>query len=50
MVEAVLWACMAANGSASLVFIDDESTSMNSEVYWALLSVQIQPNAAEPMG
>ena len=40
---------MAANGTGSLVFIDDvtidRSDRMNSEVYRALLSAQTQPNA-----
>ena len=45
------WTCMAANGTESLVFIDDvtadRSSRMNSEVYRALLSAQIQPNVAK---
>ena len=44
------WACMAANGTRSLIFIDDmradRSSRMNSEVYKALLSTQIQPLTA----
>ena len=44
-------ACMAASGTASLVFIDDvtadRSSSINSEVYRAIISAQIQPNAAK---
>ena len=42
------WACMAANGTGSLVFIDDvtadKSSRMNSEVFQAILSAHIQPN------
>jgi len=45
------WACMASNGTGSLVFIDDvtkdRSSRMNSEVYRDILSAQIQPNAAK---
>ena len=45
------WACMAANGTGSLEFIDDvtadKSSRMNSEVFWAILSAHIQPNASE---
>ena len=48
------WACMAANGTGSLVFIDDvtadKSSRMNSEVFRAILSAHIQPNASEPIG
>ena len=48
------WACMAANGTGSLVFIDDvtadKSSRMNSEVFWAILSAPIQPNASELIG
>ena len=48
------WACMAANGTGSLVFIDDvtadKSSRMNSEVFRAILSAQIQPNASELIG
>uniref|UniRef100_A0A8C5MJ28 Transposase n=1 Tax=Leptobrachium leishanense TaxID=445787 RepID=A0A8C5MJ28_9ANUR len=46
-------ACMAANGTGSLVFIDvtaDKSSRMNSEVFRAILSAHIQPNAAELIG
>ncbi len=43
------WACMAANGTGSLVFIDDVTADrysrMNSEVFKAILSAHIQPNA-----
>ncbi|CAJ0940112.1 unnamed protein product [Ranitomeya imitator] len=48
------WACMAFNGTGSLVFIDDiradKSSRMNSEVYRDILSAQIQPNAAKLIG
>ncbi len=48
------WACMAASGTGSLVFIDDvtadKSSRMNSEVFWAILSAHIQPNASELIG
>jgi hypothetical protein len=40
------WPCMAANGTGSLVFIDDVS----SEVFWAILSAPIQPNASKLIG
>uniref|UniRef100_A0A8C5LQH4 Tc1-like transposase DDE domain-containing protein n=1 Tax=Leptobrachium leishanense TaxID=445787 RepID=A0A8C5LQH4_9ANUR len=50
----MVWACMAANGTGSLVFIDDvtadKSSRMNSEVFRAILSAHIQPNAAELIG
>ena len=42
---------MAANGTGSLVFIDDvtadRSSRMNSEVHGAIRSAQTQPNAAK---
>lgn len=42
-------ACMASNGTGSLVFIDDmtkdRSSLVNSEMYWDFLSAQIQTNA-----
>ena len=48
------WACMAANGTGSLVFIDDvtadKSSRMNSEVFRAILSAHIQPNVSELIG
>ena len=48
------WACMAANGTGSLVFIDDvtadKSSRMNSEVFRAIVSAHSQPNAAELIG
>ena len=50
----MVWACMAANGTCSLVFIDDmtadKSSRMNSEVFRDILSVQIQPNASKLIG
>ena len=43
------WACIAANGTGSLVFIDDvtadKSSMMNFEVFRVILSAQIEPNA-----
>ena len=48
------WPCMAANGTGSLVFIDDvtadKSSRMNSEVFRAILSAHIQSNASELIG
>ena len=48
------WACMAASGTESLVFIDDvtadRSSRVNSEVYRAILSAQIQSYAAKLIG
>ncbi len=48
------WACMAASGTGSLVFIDDvtadKSSRMNSEVFRVILSAHIQPNASELIG
>ncbi len=45
---------MAASGAGSLVFIDDvnadKSSRMNSEVFRAILSAHIQPNASELIG
>ena len=45
------WACMAANGTWSLVFIDnvnsDRSSRINSVIYRYILSAQIQPIAAK---
>lgn len=44
------WACMAANTTGSLMFIDDvtaNSSRIISEVYRAVLSAQIQPNAVK---
>lgn len=42
------WACMAANGTGSLVFIDDVTADKSSRK--AILSAQIQPNASELIG
>lgn len=43
------WACMATSGTGSLVFIDDVthdgSSRINSEVYKAFLSGNLQRNA-----
>lgn len=48
------WACMAANGTRSLVFTDDvtadRSSRMNSDVCRATPSAQIQPNVVKPIG
>ena len=48
------WACMAANGTGSLVFIDDvtidKNIRMNSEVLRAIVSAQIQSNASKLIG
>ncbi len=48
------WACMAASGTGSLVFIDDvtadKSSRINSEVFRAIISVHIQPNTSELIG
>ena len=48
------WACMAASGTGSLIFIDDvtadKSSRMNSEVFRAILSAHIQPNASKLIG
>ncbi len=45
---------MAANETRSLVFFDDvtadRSSSMTSDVYMAILSAQIQPNATKLLG
>ncbi len=45
---------MAANGTGSLVFIDDVTADrisrMNSEVFKAILSAHIQPNATKLFG
>lgn len=47
-------ACIASNGTGSLVFIDDVtedgSSHMNSEVYMNILSAHIQPNSAKMIG
>ena len=48
------WTCMVANGMGSPVFIDDvtadRNSRMKSEVYWANLSTEIQPDAAKLIG
>ena len=48
------WACMAANGTGSLGFIDDVTADkisrMNSEVVRAILSAHIQPKVSELIG
>jgi hypothetical protein len=48
------WACMAANGTGSLVFIDDvtadKSVRIHFEVFRPILSAQIQPNASKLIG
>ena len=45
---------MVANGTGSVVFIEDVTANrrsrMNSEVYIAMLSAQIQANAAKLIG
>ena len=50
----IAWACMAANRTGSLVFIcdvtADKSSRMNSEVFRAILSALIQPNASVLIG
>lgn len=49
--NAVAWACMAASGTRSLVFIGDVTADrisrINCEVYRFILSTQIQPNAVK---
>ncbi len=56
MVAAVLWHghMYHCNGTASLVFIGDvtadRSSRMNSEVFKAILSAHIQPNATKLIG
>lgn len=47
----MVWACMVASETRSLVFTDDDVTPdrsrrINSSVYRATLSAQIQSNAA----
>lgn len=48
------WTCMVASGTGSLFFLDeataDRSSSMNSEVYRAVLSAQLQRNVAKQVG
>lgn len=52
--SAMALACIASNGTGSLVFIDDVtedgSSHMNSEVYMNILSAHIQPNSAKMIG
>lgn len=47
------WACMAANGTGSMVCIDDvtadRNIKMNSQGYRAIVSADIQPNATKLM-
>ena len=45
----MVWACIAANGTGSLVFIDDVTADKSSrmKVFRAILSAHIQPNASE---
>lgn len=47
------WACMAANVTGSLLVIDNvtanRSSRRSSDVYAAILSAQVQPNAAKLM-
>ena len=48
------WACKAASGTGSLVFINyvtqDRSSRMNSGVFRDILWAQIQPNASKLIG
>ncbi|KAG2467810.1 TCB1 transposase, partial [Polypterus senegalus] len=48
------WACMAASGTGTLVFIDDvtqdRSSRMNSEVFRDILSAHIQLNSVKLIG
>ncbi|KAG2457546.1 TCB1 transposase, partial [Polypterus senegalus] len=48
------WACMAASGTGTLVFIDDvtqdRSSRMNSEVFRDILSAQIRLNVVKLIG
>ena len=47
------WACMAAEGTGSLIFIDDitadGSSKINSEVDRHILSAQLQANVSKPI-
>lgn len=49
----MLWACMVASATGPLVFVydvsADSSSRLDCDVARAILSVQIQPNAAELM-
>lgn len=45
------WDCLAASGNESLMFVDIYiSKSMNSEVYIAIISTQIEPNVTKLIG
>lgn len=48
------WACMAASGTGSLIFIDDVtndgSSRMTSEVYRSILATNVQENATRLIG
>ena len=48
------WACMAATGTGTLIFIDDVtsdgSCAMDSEVYRNILSAHVPVNASELIG
>ena len=48
------WACMAASGVGSLIFIDDVthdgSSRINSEVYKNILSANLRRNASKLIG
>ena len=48
------WACMAASGVGSLIFIDDVthygSSRMNSEVYKNILSANLRRNESKLIG
>ncbi|KAG2464485.1 TCB1 transposase, partial [Polypterus senegalus] len=50
----MVWVCMAASGTGTLVFIDDmtqdRSSRVNSEVFRDILSAQIQLNAVKLIG
>ena len=52
--HATAWACTAASGVDSLIFIDDEthdsSARMNSEVYENILPANLQRNASKQIG
>ena len=45
------WACMAASGVGTLIFIDvvthDGSSNMNSEVYQSILSANLRGNPSK---
>ena len=50
----IAWACMAAEDTGSLIFIDDitadGSSKIHSEVYRHIISAQGQANASKPIG